>query len=345
MNCHLLVPNLFWPESVGVEPYRELALPALETLLARGTRRKHAGISLERWLADAFRIAPQYDLPLAALALRGDGGEPGTGCWLQADPVHLKIHGDRPVLADASRFEITRQEADELLAALNAHFAQDGLAFVAPAPQRWYARAHSEPRIRTTPTGEVAGRSVEHFLPAGDDSARWHSIMNEAQMLLHQHPCNEAREARGELPINSVWFWGAGRLPEVARDAPYGTVWSDHPLAAGLAAATSVQCRALPESGERLTEVAGDAAQDRPQLIIADRLRRAACGDVQGWRAALVELEQRWFAPLLDALKRGAAVSVTLHALGPEYSLTSLSTRRDCFKFWRVARPLAAYAA
>jgi hypothetical protein len=96
------------------------------------------------------------------------------------------------------------------------------------------------------PTAEVAGRNVEPFLPAGDDAPRWRRIFNETQIMLHRQACNESREARGELPINSVWFWGAGGPSGVAVKAPYATVWSDHPLAAGLAAASGMPSMLSP---------------------------------------------------------------------------------------------------
>jgi hypothetical protein len=59
---------------------------------------KIAGLSLERWLAATFRIAADPDLPLAALSLLGDGAAPGAACWLQADPVHLRVHRDQLLL-------------------------------------------------------------------------------------------------------------------------------------------------------------------------------------------------------------------------------------------------------
>ena len=342
MNCHLLIPGLFLPRGAGAGPYDGLALPAVETLLARGALLEFPGMSLERWLAAAFRVAPQHDLPLAPLALRGDGGDPGTDCWLQADPVHLRVYRDELVLADAGSFEIVAREAAEMIAALNAHFAQDGLEFVAPVPQRWYARVRADPRIRTTPTAEVAGRGIERFLPTGDDGPRWRRLSNEAQMLLHQLPCNEARETRRELVVNSVWLWGAGRMPDVPRDAPYGTIWSSHPLAAGLAAAAGLALRALPPSATQLIETLREVPG--PGLIVLDGLRDAAGAGAQAWRAAVADLERLWFAPLLDALGRGAVPAVTLHALGPHCSCTATTTRLDRLKFWRPRRPLHDYA-
>ena len=231
MNCHLLVPNLFWPVAAGAEPYRGLDLPALEILLACGRRARAAGASLERWLAAAYRLPA--DLPLAPYALRGEGDEPGDHCWMCADPVHLKVHGDRLLLADASRFTVTPEEARDFIGTLNAHFAAEGITFIAPNPQRWYLRIAPGQNLRIAPTSEVAGRSIHEFLPAGVDGAPWRRILNEAQMALHDHPRNQERESRGELSVNSVWLWGAGEARELA--AIYGVVWGDHPFTVGLA--------------------------------------------------------------------------------------------------------------
>jgi hypothetical protein len=41
----------------------------------------------------------------------------------------------------------------------------------------------------------------------------------EAQMVLHTHPANAQREARGLLPVNSLWLSGCGRA-QPARHAP-----------------------------------------------------------------------------------------------------------------------------
>ena len=61
------------------------------------------------------------------------------------------------------------------------------------------------------------GGEPADLLPAGNEGSVWRRRMNEAQMVLHAHPGNEAREARGELPVNSVWFWGAGELGAAPR--------------------------------------------------------------------------------------------------------------------------------
>ena len=336
MNCHLLVSDLFWPASAGNEPYSGLALPALETLLARGRGVRTAGASLERWLAAEYRLSD--GLPLAPFSLRGDGGEPGGDCWMRADPVHLKLHGDRLILADASQLAVTPEEAPEFVAVLNSHFAGEGISFIAPSPPRWYLRTANAPRLRTTPISEVAGRSVEGLLPDGDDGARWRRVINEAQMLLHQHPCNDARERRGQLAVNSVWLWGAGR--DHSLTAPYDALWADHPLATGLAAAGGAAVRPLPASGDLLVE----APRGGTQLVVLP-LPATAYGDLADWREAVATLERLWIAPLLSRLQDASLESLTLHGLGPDYGYTSSLTGRDRLRFWRVRRPLHAYAA
>jgi len=336
MHCHLLVSDLFWPASAGENPYRGLALPALETLLARGRRGKIPGASVERWLAGRYKMPG--DLPLAAASLRGDGGEPGEDWWMRADPVHLKFHGDGLILADASRLGLTPEESREFIAALNSHLSGEGTSFVAPRPQRWYVRAAREMRLVTTPTSEAAARNVQALLPQGEDGARWRRIINEAQMLLHQHPCNEAREQQGRLGVNSIWVWGPGHDCKVA--AAYDGIWADHPVATGLAAASGSAARPLPASGEPLL----GSGHIGTQLVVLT-LPATAYGEAAEWRDALTFLERSWFSVLLAGLRDSALESLTLHGLGPDHGHTSVLTRRGCLHFWRIRRPLHAYAA
>jgi hypothetical protein len=334
MNCHLLVPDLFWPAAAGGEPCRGLELPALETILARGHTSRSGGISLERRLATAYALPAE--LPLAPYSLRGDGGEPGDHFWMHADPVHIRLHGNRLILADASRFNLSGEETQEFIAALNAQLAPEGITFVAPHPQRWYVRIADEPRMHAAPTAEMAGRDIETFLPSGEDSARWRRFFNEAQMLLHAHPRNAEREASGALPVNGVWFWGAGRARKLV--SPYDIVWGDHPLAAGLAAASAVTARPLPALAAPFLK---DPGGKTPLIVAA--LPPTAYGDVQGWREAVAALESSWCAPLLEALGDGTLQTLTLHGLGPDYGYTSTLTRHDRLRFWRRKRPLDYY--
>ena len=254
------------------------------------------------------------------------------------------MHKDRIQLAGAEGLDVTAMEAAGLVAALNAHFAEEQLEFVAPTPLRWYVRPREEPRVRTTPPSEVPGRAIQNCLPEGADGARWRRIINEAQMLMHGHRCNEEREQRGAPTINSLWFWGAGRVPAVPRDAPYGAVWAADPLAAGIASTAGLELLPPQQRGAQVLAAARDRGSDRPHLLVLDALRAALCRGAAEWRRALADLELCWFAPLLEELRRGRLQSLTLHGPGPDRSYAATLRRLDALRFWRRRRLLQCYS-
>ena len=56
---------------------------------------------------------------------------------------------------------------------------------------------------------------LEVFLPQGSDLKRWQTLLTELQMLLHTHPINQARTARGARPINSFWLDQNARAEQI----------------------------------------------------------------------------------------------------------------------------------
>lgn len=345
MNCHLVVPRLFWPATADAAPSGEPVLPALEMLMSRGERTRIQGGSLERWLGTHFCADCDAEPALAPFAVRGEGCEPGEHGWLRADPVHLRIHADRVVLAEASRLAITADESRQLVNALNAHFSQRGIAFVAPHPERWYARVASAPQLRTTPTAEVAGQDIAPHLPNGAEQAHWRGVFNEAQMLLHGHPCNDSREQKGQPTINSLWFWGTGADPQPRASARYHAIWSDDPLARGLALASDVATQPLPDCAFDFISTAGRAssAPDPLHLVVLPPVPGAPYGDADPWRGALSRIEQKWFAPLLQGVFDGALSSLTLHALGPAAGCSTFFTRAHRLRLWRRRRRFSEF--
>jgi hypothetical protein len=346
MHCHLLLPDLLWPERDFPDIYRGLELPALQRLLARGRRHGGGGPadteSAEAWLCQRFAVDKQGDWPAAPYCLLADGGEPGKHYWLRADPVHLKLEGGRLVLAGGGVFSISQQEAESLADSLNAHFSGDGLVFYPLRPDRWYLRVERVPALETTALSEAAGSSIDALLPRGTDAPAWRARLNEMQMLLHGHAVNDARENAGALPINSVWLWGGGSIANTVT-APCNTVWSGDPFAAGLAMAARLAARALPADAAELMRAGAGTGVN---LILLDRLRAPAqYGDAHGWREGLQQLERDWFAPLLEALRQERIGMLSLHAPGPAGGLSVEVTRGDLRRFWRRVKPLADYAS
>jgi hypothetical protein len=147
---------------------------------------------------------------------------------------------------------------------------------------------------------------------------------------------NEAREARGEPTVNSVWLWGTGSAERTR--CRWQSVAADDPAVIGAARLAGARQRAAPRSArdwlERLPE-------DGRHLVVLDALRtRLALGQ----EAALDELEQHWFQPLLAALRAGRIGMVTLHVPDGAEALSFETIRADLRRFWRIAKPLEHYA-
>ncbi len=333
-SIHLVIPDLFLPQEVAAEACAGLVLPALEKLLARAQTEHMQVESLEAWMCKAFGVGGQA---IAAVTLRADGMMPGAAYWLRADPVHLSIQRDQLILQpDVS---LDAGEAAQLCASLNAHFAAEGLHFFAPHPQRWYLQLDFAPDMTTSILAQVSGRNVHAYLPQGPDALRWHGVLNETQMLLFGHAANQAREARGELPANSVWLWGGGRAEEqLAR--PYAKVCGDSGLAEAFARAAGIPCELMPEDAARCADANGGDV-----LVVWEGLRRAIQrGDLRAWRDSLQRFENCCAAPLKDALRTGRIAQLTIEVLQAGASRRFVLTRAAMWKLWQRPKPLARYS-
>lgn len=326
MHLHLLLP-LPGRLSGPLAP----RLPALQAMLGYG---RHAAASMgddEAWLCRFFGVAQQRDWPAAPFAVLGEGLPAQDGYWLRVQPVHLQLQRDRLLALDAAP-GLSAAQAQQLVAALNTHFAEDGLCCHAPQAGRWYVRLDAVPDLQTTPLPAVLGRAIESMLPRGGDAMRWHARLNEMQMLLHEHPVNLALEQGGALPVNSLWLWGGGVLP--AGLLPKSVqVWADSVLAHGLAQAHGADALPLPPSAHDWLV----AAAPGQHLVVLD----PASGADQA--PAWMQLERDWFAPLLQALRRRRVSSLALHLAAAD-RVTSLHLQcRDAWKLWRRPRPLEAF--
>jgi len=331
VHVELVVPALFSPDA---------AAPALELLLARGRRVASPPAALEDWYREAFGLQ-ERPLPagaLTALAYGMDAGqEPGTTCWLRADPVHLRADRDRLLLIPSAGFEIAADEARQLCEELNRHFS-DQFTLHTFTPQVWGLQAKTFMDLQSRAPIEIAGLDVDAELPG----KRWHALLNEIQMALYQHPVNTAREARGAPVVNSLWPWGAGPLPDEAQmrhAARWQSVSAEDPVALGLARLAGMRHRPVGSGAAQWLE---RAPEDGRHLVVLDGLRGAAAlGDGEALAQRLQALEQRWFAPLLAALRTGRIGMMTVHV--PEAGASFETARGDLRRFWRRPRPLAAY--
>ena len=140
------------------------------------------------------------------------------------------------------------------------------------------------------------------------------------------------------MPLNSLWFWGAGRLP-ARREAEFDGVWSTAPLAVGLGRAAGVPAHPFPVDATALLRHA--APDSRHLVLLEDLLGPARYENGEAYRHVLADLEERWFAPLRAALASGQLTHLRLAATTAYAALTWESRRHDQWRFWRRTQPLA----
>jgi hypothetical protein len=311
----LLIPHLFPSARLLETAAQDLRLPALETLLARGTRQDMCTTEGVEAAVRGPGIARQQDWPLAPITLQANGGQPGTDYWLRADPVHFSVMRDRIVLAGSHDLELCQAEADELAASIAAHFGAD-LSPQPLHPQRWYLRLSTTPELATTPLSRAMGCDIDPLLPRGHDASRFRSQLNELQMLLHDHPVNQTREIRGQLPINSLWLWGGGTLPQV------------RPHALRIATDNADAIALIQFAGATRIPADAHANQGNPDIVVLETLVAAGqVGDAFGWREGVRAVDEQ-----LQAWLQGGR---TFILADPVRGLAYAWCKADRYKFWR----------
>lgn len=260
-----------------------------------------------------FDLTPAH-WPIAALARQAESGDAAGAAWLRADPVHIRpdINGAR-LLAYGDALGLDDADRDALLPTMRPLFGDAGFALDAPTPSRWYLRLPREAKLPDfTDPAQALGEDVFDHLAEGAEGRRWRALLSEAQVVLHNHPWNLRRAERGRAPVNSLWFWGGGVLPEQVASL-HSALYSDDEAARVLGHAA---CVAAPLPA-RWSEVGGDAVFD-----------------LDGERD-LARLQQNWLAPALASLRRGHLSVLELDlADGRAFVLA----RGQRWRFWRKPR-------
>lgn len=259
-------------------------------------------------LARHFQLVPEH-WPVAALTRQLDAGDALGASWLRADPAYVvpDMQGAR-LMACGETLALDEDDTAALLPALQPMFGDAGVLLDAPVPSRWYLRLAPEAVLPTfAPPDEALGEDLFEHLPSGEGERRWRALLTEAQVVLHQHPWNRARAARGKRAINSLWFWGGGVYPHAVSSA-HAQVRSRDSLLLALAKASGVA-----------------EQSDRPVDALID-LRQLR---------SLAQFSTEVVAPLLASLRRGELERVVLDFQdGVQFALEP----RQRWRFWRKSQ-------
>lgn len=282
----------------------------LPALLARSLSRadlQQAEAGERAQLRRHFQLIPDH-WPSAALTRQLDVGDAQQAAWLRVDPAHVvpDMDGAR-MMAHGDSLGLTQEDVAQLLPALKPLFGDAGFSLDAPQPSRWYLRLPRESRLpEFSPPGEVLGDDLFAHLPQGELGRRWRALISEVQVVLHNHPWNALRTSQGKPAVNSLWFWGAGVLPDFVR-TPHRQVRSREPLLQALASAAGV-------AGNEGATQEVDALVDLRTLRVLETLAGEA------------------ITPLLAAVDKGELESLVLDF---EDGAVFTLRRQQRWRFWR----------
>lgn len=306
-------------------------LPAAQWLLARGEASAAEAGAWRDWLlvGSGLPAGVLADFPAGPCSWAVDAPQVPPGNWARAEPVqllagldHLQLAGPVPLLLEAG-------ESQALLTTLNAHLADSGFRLQDAPRSGWLCQCPPELTWAAAEPWFAIGRNLRDWLPGGPGAPRVRSLVNELQMLLHEHPVNQRRVARGLPPVNSVWLWGAGQAG-VTQSAATGVLLTDDDWLAG---AWRLHGGGVMPLHALASALGAGSAAVRVGASPGHATDRAS--------AYLQDVETNLLAPAQAALQRGRVASVALH-IGERVIEMHARAR---WAFWRRTRPLAEHVA
>ncbi len=119
-------------------------------------------------------------------------------------------------MLDHSADEISTEEANELIKALNAALGNEFRHLYTGVSYRhcliWRDEDDSYPFMRPH---DIIGQRIGEHLPNDERGAKYLEFMKKSVEVLENHPVNLARQARGLKPANSAWLWSPGKNPSL----------------------------------------------------------------------------------------------------------------------------------
>ena len=221
---HLIIHFAASHTLIGPEVWAGLQLPHLQALLTLLQR--------QQVLQDSE--ATPLHLPHERLQVQALGWAPDAAClpwaaWHQAQqgqasaepqawmtPCHWQVGMDQVVMADPAHLRLSDEESQQLLQAMQPFLQEDGLQVTWHSTLRWHAQGPLLADLPTASLDRVIGQNVKDWMPQHPAARPLQRLQSEMQMLLYNHPVNDARDARRQHTVNAFWLHGAGSLPAAA---------------------------------------------------------------------------------------------------------------------------------
>jgi hypothetical protein len=231
MNITVLIPDL----AIGQENVLDQLVDTISRQLGRRFRKNTRDVSFYSSLVKLFGLSvKERGFPAAAFISLGIG-RPEVTHMVCVSPVFLEAGIEKVYLRQLFEHDLDNSSAQLLISSLNEFLHDDGIKIEPVSNALWMMSLPVNKVIDTVPLGFAANQSIYSLLPKGNDAIYWHKLMNEIQMLLFGHQVNHIREEENRLPVNGIWFWGEGSLPNAITNQQFDCVLTNSLLVKGIA--------------------------------------------------------------------------------------------------------------
>ena len=291
---------------------------SIPSVLAKIIKKSHFSsdtTGLSRLLFNHFSQTPITDPDLPVVSLINP-----TQPSLKADPCYLHPDRDR-LLLFADNLDITEQESTALIAEIQPLLEEFSGQLLPLQSDSWLLTLADIPKLSFSALPEVNGKGVDNHLPQGADQRPWIRLWNEIQMQLYDADINQQRIAAGKLPINSVWFWGAGTF--LAQKDVWTLVQGNGQLLNQLTEQSGIKLNDKVDWSGRLSS----SSNTGKHLWVLDELDLEA-----DWQQQLEQFNDNSLQTLWQQLKKLKISKLTLQI--PDHGQYVL-TPFDVWKFWK----------
>ena len=121
------------------------------------------------------------------------------------------------ILLDNTADEISTEEANELVKAVNEKLANDKRRlYTGMSYKHCFMWKTDKDRYNFARPHDIINQRIGDFLPKeSNGGGEFLEAMKASYDILNNHPVNQARRARGLKPGNALWFWSPGKKPQL----------------------------------------------------------------------------------------------------------------------------------
>jgi len=240
-------------------------------------------------------------------------------------------------MKDNTAGHIHQDEADALIAALDAELRGEGCEFHAGVTYRnlMLLSEAAGMKLRCAPPHDIIDQPVAAHAPAGAGVERVVRIADRARAVIAAHEVNRKRREQGRDPVTDIWLWGQGRPARLesfaSRFGPRAAVITGVDILRGMARLMGMEIIEVPgATGYIDTDYAGKGeaavrALDTFDMIVvhveaADE--SAHMGSAEEKVKALERIDEAVVGPLLKKLAESPQWRILVAADHPTLTTT-----------------------